>query len=184
MQYIKCIFYLLLCTQSPWPMLTQGTHHTMQCHHNHREDVILSKKKKQKQHNAPQPASPHQSRYSKTECTPGLNGLMNWVFVLKLERHTSVGCDCGPECPCRDLKHHRDYCFSLIKLYLWCILSTHITADTLLSNHQDPNKSKWINDSLTGYLPRMNICMTKEGIYSNHLTTPSKKCVELQRLVY
>lgn len=72
-----------------------------------------------------------------------------------------------------DLKDLRGDCLSLGKSPM--ILSTLIVADALLPNLQDPNKSKWVSDSLAGNSLRMNYSMTKDNALLRKLHY--KKCV-------
>lgn len=102
---------------------------------------------------------------------------MNWVFVLRLERHMSAGCDVGfeklklkvtknndvPErpSPCKDLKDPRGCHLSLVKSTMMHFINTNCCRRSTAKawRSQQVKMNQW----LTGRnCLRMN-CMTKEG---------------------
>lgn len=112
---------------------------------------------------------------------------MNWVFVFRLGRHVSAGCELKAETQSdkawwrtRDVRAPAGICRRPLRLLLVIRKITndafypHLLSQTL-HYHEDPDKSKWISDSLPGICPRMNHCMTKEGACSDNLTTHCKK---------
>lgn len=88
----------------------------------------------------------------------------DFSFKLKVIKHDDAR---------MDLNDLRGDCLSLGKSPM--TLSTLIVADALLQNLQDPNKSKWVSDSLAGNGLGINYCMTKDNTLLRKLHY--KKCV-------